>query len=195
MSEEKKKLRTQMKSLLSGLDKRWIKAASKRICHHLETLVNAEETCEHILSPTAHFVGEVEMSAFISKFIDTKKVYLPRSEATGDLKFISIGSQWESELQAGSFGILEPTSTLGELYNPDNAKSTICIVPGLAFDAHGKRLGRGKSYYDRFLCHVKMQPVTRIGVCWSLQMYDSVPVDQWDVPMHYVVTEEGIFEV
>lgn len=195
MSDQKKEMRIQMKSLLAGLDKRWIKAASKRICFHLESIVGAEDTFEHILAPTAHFVGEVELSAFISRFIDTHSIYLPRSESTGELKFISIGTQWESELKPGSYGIPEPSSTLGAPYNLDNAKRTVCIVPGLAFDAHGRRLGRGKSYYDRYLSHVKMQTVTRIGICWSLQMFDSVPVDQWDVPMHYVVSEEGILEI
>ena len=65
------------------------------------------------------------------------------------------------------------------------------VVPGLAFDRAGNRLGRGAGVYDRFLA--SLPPTTlRIGLIPSALLVDRLPTDPHDVPMHAVVTEHGI---
>ena len=85
------------------------------------------------------------------------------------------------DLQPGSFGILEPT---GELFTDYDAID-VAIVPGMAFDAEGHRLGRGKGYYDRFLSRVPH--LYKIGLCFSWQLVDHVPCDEHDIKMDEVI--------
>lgn len=64
------------------------------------------------------------------------------------------------------------------------------IVPGVAFDLRGNRLGYGKGYYDRFL--LKNSHVKRIAICFDLQLVDSLPTDEYDQKMDFVITETQI---
>ena len=86
------------------------------------------------------------------------------------------------DLQQGAFGIMEPC---GELFT-DYSAIDVAIVPGMAFDAAGHRLGRGKGYYDRFL---SLAPsIYKIGICFPFQLVDNVPVTENDVWMDEVIT-------
>ena len=89
------------------------------------------------------------------------------------------------DLKEGAFHIMEPSDVTKE-------SSTIypcyILVPGMAFDAQGHRLGRGKGYYDRFLRTMENIPGVRtIGVCFDFQKVDEVPVDTYDMPVDEVV--------
>ncbi|MDR3182103.1 MAG: 5-formyltetrahydrofolate cyclo-ligase [Planctomycetaceae bacterium] len=93
------------------------------------------------------------------------------------------------DLTAGTFGILEPKMPPQPvpLENID-----VILVPGLAFDRYGKRLGRGKGFYDRFLKTLK--PSTfKIAPAFECQMFDMVPTDANDVPLDAVVTERKAY--
>lgn len=111
-----------------------------------------------------------------------KTVLLPRviSETNMELRRYS----GPADLQQGAFGIWEPT---GELFtNYDTID--VAIIPGMAFDAEGHRLGRGKGYYDRFLA--KLSPSTyKIGLCFFWQLVDHVPTDEHDIPMDEVIVQ------
>ena len=71
------------------------------------------------------------------------------------------------------------------------ATLTAVIVPGLAFDRRGHRLGRGAGVYDRFLATLAPHTL-RIGVIPDAQLVDALPTEPHDVPMHLVVTEQGV---
>lgn len=86
------------------------------------------------------------------------------------------------DLQAGAFGILEPT---GELFT-DYEKIDVAVIPGMAFDKEGHRLGRGKGYYDRFLA--KLRDTYKIGVCFPSCIVDEVPTDEHDILMDDIIT-------
>jgi 5-formyltetrahydrofolate cyclo-ligase len=64
-------------------------------------------------------------------------------------------------------------------------KAPIILVPGIAFDPQGHRLGRGKGYYDRFLA--AHPDIYKIGVCFDFQKVPEVPVDEFDIPVDEVV--------
>ncbi|WP_214021319.1 5-formyltetrahydrofolate cyclo-ligase [Methanoculleus sp.] len=66
----------------------------------------------------------------------------------------------------------------------------VVIIPMLAFDAEGNRLGYGAGYYDRFLC--RYPHPKKIGIAFSCQQAQSIPADENDVKMDYIVTEKGI---
>jgi len=108
-----------------------------------------------------------------------KTVLLPRVINEKDMELrCYTGPQ---DLQKGAYGILEPT---GERYT-DYEAIDVAIVPGMAFDAEGHRLGRGKGYYDRFLSRVPY--LYKIGLCFSWQTVDRVPCDEHDMVMDEVI--------
>jgi 5-formyltetrahydrofolate cyclo-ligase len=76
----------------------------------------------------------------------------------------------------------------------DESELDVVLLPLLAFDASGYRLGYGKGFYDRFLQRLSQQgrKVSRIGLSFSFQMVDEVPADQWDETLDGVVHEHGI---
>ena len=108
-----------------------------------------------------------------------KTVLLPRVINEKDMELRCYTAP--QDLQKGAYGILEPT---GERYT-DYEAIDVAIVPGMAFDAEGHRLGRGKGYYDRFLSRVPY--LYKIGLCFSWQLVDHVPCDEHDVVMDEVI--------
>ena len=64
----------------------------------------------------------------------------------------------------------------------------LIIIPGMAFDTQGHRLGRGKGYYDRFLSKPQLNHTYRIALCWHCQLIDQVPTEPHDIMMNEVIT-------
>ncbi len=83
------------------------------------------------------------------------------------------------------FGIYEPVGKNFPVCQYANLD--LAVLPGMAFDSKGNRLGRGKGYYDKLLPKLD---VNTIGICFDFQYVDEVPTDSHDIPMDVVVTEE-----
>ncbi len=116
-------------------------------------------------------------------------LFYPRAEGDGELRFYPHrrGDGWVR----GRFGIPEPVPDPGAEGIRDGFD--LILVPGVAFDASGRRLGQGLGYYDRFLAGPAGR-ATAVGLAFSWQIVPEVPVDPWDVPVDAVVTEEGVLE-
>ena len=93
----------------------------------------------------------------------------------------------ENQLTPGFYGLLEPPEDAPVLENPE-----IAIVPGLAFDRIGYRLGRGGGYYDRWLAG---RDCLKIGLCRTGALADSLPRDAYDQRVDMICTPEEIFRV
>jgi 5-formyltetrahydrofolate cyclo-ligase len=91
-------------------------------------------------------------------------------------------------LKKGYFGIDEPVTT--ELADD---KEALIIVPGVAFDERGFRVGYGKGYYDRFLN--KHSDYTKIALAYEMQILTEIPNDEYDVAMNRIITEERIINM
>lgn len=85
-------------------------------------------------------------------------------------------------LQRGAFGIMEPC---GALFS-DYGRIDVAVVPGMAFDRNGHRLGRGRGYYDRLL--VQLPQAYKIGICFDFQLMEAVEADAHDVLMDEIVS-------
>lgn len=85
------------------------------------------------------------------------------------------------------YHILEPKKKTAII---DPKSIDLYIVPGIAFDRNGYRLGHGKGYYDRLLAGIN---VPKIGLAYSVQVVAELPRSSYDVPMTMVVTEEATF--
>ena len=112
----------------------------------------------------------------------TKQVFLPRFVAESRSYEACQILDLETDLQAGRFGIREPVSRCARL---SFSQVDLILVPGVAFDLHGHRLGRGKGYYDQLL---KVVRGTTCGVAFDQQITDEIPVEPHDVRLDYIVT-------
>ena len=111
-----------------------------------------------------------------------KTVVLPRFQAeTGQYAVCEV-TDADVDVQVGAFGIREPVAgcTLVPVKKLD-----LLLVPGLAFDPHGHRLGRGKGYYDQLLATVRGM---RIGVAFDQQIVPEVPIEPHDVHLNGILT-------
>jgi 5-formyltetrahydrofolate cyclo-ligase len=113
--------------------------------------------------------------------------------APDELKLALVGSL--EEVEPAPFGLLEPKEALRQ----DQARAVppgdvdFFVVPGVAFDRHGGRLGHGRGYYDRLLAHARPD-ATLAGLCFEVQLVDEVPMLEHDVRLDYVVTEQGVYD-
>ena len=97
---------------------------------------------------------------------------------------------FDEDLESGAFGVLEPK--IGRCEKMTDFSNSICIVPGLAFDNEGYRLGYGKGYYDRFLCNY---PGVKIGICYASCVKRELPHGFYDVPVGILVTDRYLHRV
>lgn len=99
------------------------------------------------------------------------------------------------ELEKATFGILEPR--LGVRSLPEKRlraeELDLVLVPGVAFDPGGSRIGYGRGYFDRLLSEVR-DSTPRIALAFQCQIFDAIPVSQHDIPMTGIVTEQQIYD-
>ncbi len=128
------------------------------------------------------FGSEVNTAPIIQGLLERgKKVCCPKVQ-----KKEMIAVPYEGELTAGAYGILQPQ---GE----EDTPCEVALVPLLAADKSGARLGYGGGYYDRYF--EKHKNLVRVGVCFEEQIIEKVPTKEWDMKMDYLLTPSGIFRV
>ncbi|MEC7398378.1 MAG: 5-formyltetrahydrofolate cyclo-ligase, partial [Pseudomonadota bacterium] len=94
------------------------------------------------------------------------------------------------EMDTGPYGIEEPKASA------DRMNPVVLLVPMLAFDRFGFRLGYGGGYYDRTLAALRAQgKITAVGIAYSAQEVDAVPVGEYDQPLDWIVTEREAIEI
>jgi len=127
--------------------------------------------------------GEIDVMAFLAAD-STKSFLFPRIEGQNLALYRLLE---ESRWITNPFGFKEPDPGSWEAVTPKEVH--LAIVPGLAFDEKGGRLGRGKGYYDRLLGHPDFQGI-KIGLCWPWQLLDSLPCEPHDIRMDRVIFRE-----
>ena len=176
---EKKEIRRKIKNLrtmLSEIEKQ--KAAE-------EVFARLEQTAAFIMADRIlmyhSLPDELSTHAFLSKWKNQKHFYLPRVNGVN----LDILPFDESRLELGAFHIEEPS---GE-ETVDPATLELIIVPAVAYDRRGNRLGRGKGFYDRLL---KTTKATKMGVGYDFQLLDEIPTEPHDVRMDVIITQNEI---
>lgn len=127
---------------------------------------------------------ELSTRGFLSKWNGKKHFYLPRVNGVN----LDILPYDESRIELGAFHIEEPTGN--NTVNPDEIE--LVVVPGVAYDRAGNRLGRGKGFYDRLLQSTK---ATKVGVCYEFQLVDEIPTEPHDVKMDMIISQNGCFVI
>ena len=157
-------------------------AKSRRIRQHLETLPFYKNALLVMYYVAAH--GEASLNPLIQGSLEQKMVLLPRTNLETKMIEPYELRKWE-DLRPAPFGLSEPPQ---DQWLPPEFLELV-LVPGVAFDRAGNRLGHGYGYYDRFL---KGTHAVRVGIAYQFQIVDKVPVGPWDQEMDVVVTEEGV---
>lgn len=126
---------------------------------------------------------EVDTRKIIEKaFSDGKAVAVPKCSKTDNkMDFYFIKSF--NDLKKGCFGIDEPSEECKRINDFNNH---LCVVPGLAFDKNGYRLGFGKGFYDRFLSE---NNVTSVGLCYKSFLLNNLPVEGFDKSVDFIITD------
>ncbi len=137
--------------------------------------------------------GEVNLRPLLDILWEQKAdVFLPRCvpQTKGIMEVACVRGM--NDLSFGTYGILEPhpeKCPAVASFSPD-----IVLVPGLAFDTEGYRLGFGHGFYDRFF-ETCQQSAKLYGIAYCFQVVCSLPHDPWDIPLHSIVTEKDIIWV
>ena len=139
-----------------------------------------------------HVRDEVRTFRFLETTLGRdKRIVIPYCVAD-DLKLFILEDM--NELTTGHFGILEPDERLrsSAQKHVEPEQLDLIMVPGVAFDTSGGRLGHGRGYYDRLL--VDVRPDTRLAaLAFECQLFPDVPMGPHDVRMDLVITENGMF--
>lgn len=129
---------------------------------------------------------EPDIRPLLSRYVSDKTIFLP--VVVGENLILRQLHDAES-MQVGAFGIKEPSE--GEFCNFGSID--VAIIPGVAFDLRGNRLGRGRGYYDKLLGDVRFRNVVKIGCAFGFQIANDVPALEYDVKMDAVVCENGVW--
>ena len=171
----RRELRQAVRSEPDGILRHW----SADICKKIEAHPRFQQAQGVLLfSPLP---DEPDISSLILRHAGRKSVFLPR--VTGSTTMEACPLENEADLHAGAFHILEPQGAALQCCTGID----LVIVPGLAFDTEGYRLGRGRGYYDRFLSRPDMAQAYRIGVCFPIQHLTALPHEEWDARMDDVI--------
>ena len=122
-----------------------------------------------------------------------KRVIVPWCNAAGELELFRLKSM--DELELGMYRILEPKQDLRGLPEKqvDVSELDLIMVPGVAFDRRGGRMGHGKGYYDKLLQHARLD-TPLVALAFECQLFEEIPVAEHDIFMDRVITEDRVYE-
>lgn len=185
-------LRRQARAARRALDEHQRRAAAEAVC---ERLLQAFPGCKRV-GAYAAVASELDLGPTLARWIAAGvEVYLPHVEHTApQMRF----ARWRGQqrfLVPNRFGIPEPLVSVDELIGAESLD--LVLLPLIAFDRHGQRLGSGAGYYDRALAFRLGQPAPPLlyGIGYACQQVERIPAAVWDVPMDGVVTETDCLRI
>ena len=136
------------------------------------------------------FGSEINTKEIINCFFyDNKNVYVPKTNIeTKEMNAVKINSF--ENLVENRYGILEPNND-EIILNKDNID--LIILPGVAFDYNGGRVGYGGGYYDRYLESIN-KDISKVALIYDFQLLDKVPCEDHDIRADYIITEKRFIE-
>ncbi len=181
IKEQKRELRRHIRSIKPNLRSENYMEAGRRACDALLSRTDVAEAQDIVAYwPLA---DELNTGPFIMECLRRgKRVYLPVIVGR-DLVFRQFTS-YKCLSREPQFGILEPQGT-DEMRVSDGGMGIVIIAPGMAFTQTGKRLGRGRGFYDKAFS--SLPQARRIGICYECQIVDEIPTEEHDIMMDGVV--------
>jgi len=175
-------LRSRLRRARNGLDAEVARRLAASACARANELEVVRRSRD--LLAYAACDGEIDPGVTVAVALGAgKTVYHPALEDDA-LRF---RRSRPDELRPGRRGVPEPAAGASL---PGDGTGAVVLVPGVAFDVAGGRLGRGGGHYDRVLCGIPA--AVRVGLAYELQLLPVVPTDEWDVDVDYIVTEARV---
>jgi len=186
---EKQNLRSEIRLRLRSLGRTHRQQHSLRLANHLLDFSAWRQA--QTIALFASLPSEPDTAPLILRGLGAgKKLALPRLEDSNPL--LSLHQVISPEaLQRGELGFLEPKADAPII---PVEELDLILVPGIAFDRNGGRLGRGGGYYDRLLSQPQCRALL-VGVFFSIQELPRVPRESWDHPLQWIATEKGCFRI
>ena len=179
----KNQIREQNKIKRRAMDKSEVceksKAAAKAFLQS-ELYKNAQQIMVYL--PLGNETDPSDIIA--AAFCDGKRLVLPVTNPQTN-EITPCVYEKDTVLVKGAFSVTEPNETIPA----DMSKTDVVLVPGIAFDKFGNRVGFGKGCYDRLL---KNTTAVKVGLCYDYQICPQIPADEHDVKMDYLITERGV---
>ncbi|MBD5469948.1 MAG: 5-formyltetrahydrofolate cyclo-ligase [Lachnospiraceae bacterium] len=145
---------------------------------------------DNILLYADHHNEVITRGIFEDALMRKKRVYFPKSDSfTNTMVFYRTTSA--AQLEKGFMGILEPKENIQLRYRFCANEDTLVILPGVAFDTAGFRIGYGKGYYDKFLSSKRQ--LSTMALAFACQIVEELPREAHDIKMDKIVTEEIIY--
>lgn len=185
ISDLKRQLRLQCRERRKLLGRQARDLASQAICGQIEIWQTFQDS-DAILTYLP-MRGEVDLRPLLEHH-PGKRWVVPRVIPAEDYR-MTFHPYDPAHLIRHEFGMLEPAAYLPEV---PPGQVELALVPGLAYDRHGWRLGYGGGYFDRFL---KDFTETSLGVIYQALLFESIPHGGYDVPVGWLATENGLFEM
>ena len=167
------------------LTKKFVQEKSSKIIQKLLSLDQLREA--RVIAAYLPINNEVGTKAIINRLSSRKiKILLPCYLKDQHRYVFGEFLGWQ-DLEEGPYGILQPKDDEGSVI--DSSKVEVAIIPGVAFDRRGMRLGYGKGVYDRLL---GKSNALKIGLAYDFQVLDELPKEEHDLEMDILVTEARI---
>ena len=179
MIHTKKELRQQFKYASSLLSIEQRALYDKQIQLHLDQLLHQLCMTNLIVYIPSGYEPNIDVSIFFKRYTT---LFCPKS-IDNSYSFVELNSL--DMLVKGKYGILEPSTSKRIPAEILTSKTTGVLVPGVGFDLNKNRLGHGKGIYDRLLTNFN-GPC--IGICYSNQITENIPIDTFDYSMDYLIT-------
>ncbi len=187
MRPDKRELRRKNKALLAALTDSWLEEANRQLVSNLESFLS-DHAGSQVLCWHPFFHAEPDLLSLSARY----RLYFPRIADGNQLKFFCN----DRFVADGINGFMQPEADPVTELKADIRQQLICLLPGLAFDLKGNRLGRGAGMYDRFLESMRRQrPLIAVGVCWSLQILPEIDSETHDQPVDLLVTEKQVYKI
>ncbi len=199
----KAEIRKEIKARIAALPASELKAQSAALCKKI--ISSDDYTCCGVLLAYMPLSDEADITPLISHALEqNKEVYLPRiTSGTNQMEFYRYEAA--DQTAPGSFGISEPLADEARNFlrladsaaaapapGSSDSKKILMLVPGRAFTKDGRRLGRGKGFYDIYFSRLAGCPfyadIKKSGVCLACQLVADLPVTPDDVVMDSVVS-------
>jgi 5-formyltetrahydrofolate cyclo-ligase len=183
-------LRHRCHRIREEMSREQVRADSQAVCEHLSNWPRFQRATS-VLSFLA-FRNEIDLSPLFERWPE-KRWLVPRvvegTELTpGQKPYLVLHAYAPGRLIRHRFGMLEPDPSLRTV---DASEVELILVPGVAFDRRGGRLGYGGGFYDRLLPLARRS--IRVGVTYNELILDAIPMEPWDYRVEWLVTPSGLY--
>ncbi|NEQ75155.1 MAG: 5-formyltetrahydrofolate cyclo-ligase [Okeania sp. SIO2C9] len=188
----KKELRSSLLKKRQSMSETEWREKSDRLCHHLQNypLFQKAQTVLAYFS----FRQEVDLSLLFTNNRENSTAYIKNWGFPRCVKKTLSWHIWQPEnyLQKSIYGILEPESNAPLLHS---SEVDLILIPAVACDLNGYRLGYGSGFYDRMLSSEEWASKPTIGIVFEFGYLQQLPIDSWDRPLNAVCTENGVKQI